>query len=356
MTTIKDIARLAGVSIATVSRVLNGQSGVSESKRKKVLQVAEETHYSLNRFAVGIKEKVPHILVLVTAEKESEETQAKLIDACEEAVQLFSSDSLQAEYFHYDELPRAVELLRKMQEEQEDLEGLILIGRPPELLRRYLSYLRGRGCPMILVGAEDEDLSPLSLIEYDYMMYYSMLMELIPLFDREKKALIFHESPAGLNGEGAFSLPGFDLVEESLKKEYPEKAVYRQNKGAFAPEIFPESSCVVLDSLKATRTAVQYYRNKENRPIIIGCGNEEDLHESLAAGELDAVIHLSAYELAFRSSYSMLQRLLLKREIPARQSVYPRLYLKSMLPLMKFRERYKVLLSESNWPEAEEES
>lgn len=347
MTTIKDIARLAGVSIATVSRVLNGQSGVSESKRQKVLQVAEETHYSLNRFAAGIKEKVPHVLVLLTAEHEAEQTQEELLEACAEAVKLFSADSLQVEYYNAGELPRAIELLQKIQDKQEDLEGLIIIGKPPESLRRYLSYLRGRGCPMILIGAYDDELSPLSLIQYEYSMYYAMLAELIPLFDRERKALIFHESPASLSGEGAFSLPGFDFVTENLRELYPCKAIYRQNKGAFAPEIFPEGSCLVLDSVAATRIAIARYEQAEKRPAIIGYGNEPDLQDALMDGRLTALIHLSAYELAFRSSYALLQRLLLKRSIPRQQFVFPMLYLKSMLPQMKFKRRFKVLLSES---------
>ena len=232
MTTIKDIARLAGVSIATVSRVLNGQSGVSESKRQKVLKVAEETHYSLNRFAAGIKEKAPHVLVLFTSEEASESCQDELLGACEEAADLFSSESMQVEYYGYSELDEAAELLEKIREEEEDLEGLILLGGVPEILRRELTRLRGRGCPMILAAAEDEELSPLSVIDYEYAMLYDLIAELVPLFDRERKALIFHESPAGIDGEGAFSLPGFELGIQSLRALYPEKAVYKQNKGA----------------------------------------------------------------------------------------------------------------------------
>ncbi|MFC7440779.1 LacI family DNA-binding transcriptional regulator [Laceyella putida] len=43
--TIKDIARMAGVSRATVSKILNNYTDVSEKTRRKVLQIVEETGY-----------------------------------------------------------------------------------------------------------------------------------------------------------------------------------------------------------------------------------------------------------------------------------------------------------------------
>ena len=43
---IYDISQKAGVSIATVSRVLNGSEKVSEKTRKKVLAVMEENSYT----------------------------------------------------------------------------------------------------------------------------------------------------------------------------------------------------------------------------------------------------------------------------------------------------------------------
>ncbi len=46
--TIKDIARLAETSVATVSRVLNNDSKVAPSTRAKVLQVVEENNYIPN--------------------------------------------------------------------------------------------------------------------------------------------------------------------------------------------------------------------------------------------------------------------------------------------------------------------
>lgn len=48
---IYDISQKAGVSIATVSRVLNGSDKVSEKTRQKVLAVMEENSYTPNAFA-----------------------------------------------------------------------------------------------------------------------------------------------------------------------------------------------------------------------------------------------------------------------------------------------------------------
>ncbi len=51
---IYDISRRAGVSIATVSRVLNNSPRVSENTRKRVLAVIEGTGYVPNAFARGL--------------------------------------------------------------------------------------------------------------------------------------------------------------------------------------------------------------------------------------------------------------------------------------------------------------
>lgn len=49
--TIKDIAKLCGVSISTVSRVLNDRPDVSEENRRRVLAVVESTNYIPNNSA-----------------------------------------------------------------------------------------------------------------------------------------------------------------------------------------------------------------------------------------------------------------------------------------------------------------
>lgn len=51
---IYDVASKAGVSIATISRVLNGNSKVSEKTKQKVLAVMDELGYTPNVFARGL--------------------------------------------------------------------------------------------------------------------------------------------------------------------------------------------------------------------------------------------------------------------------------------------------------------
>ena len=52
--TIYDISKRAGVSIATVSRVLNGSANVNPQTRKKVMEVIEQCGYTPNAFARGL--------------------------------------------------------------------------------------------------------------------------------------------------------------------------------------------------------------------------------------------------------------------------------------------------------------
>src|SRR5215469_1848455 len=52
--TIREVADLAGVSTATVSRVINGRAEVSERARAAVLRVVREHGYSTNRTARGL--------------------------------------------------------------------------------------------------------------------------------------------------------------------------------------------------------------------------------------------------------------------------------------------------------------
>ena len=53
--TMLDVAKQAGVSVATVSRVLNGSDRVSEDTRQKVLAVCESLDYTLNPIAQSLR-------------------------------------------------------------------------------------------------------------------------------------------------------------------------------------------------------------------------------------------------------------------------------------------------------------
>ncbi len=64
--TIKDVARLAGVSVATVSRTLSAPDVVTESTRKKVMAAVEQTGYVTNALASNFRRRrSQNIVVLV---------------------------------------------------------------------------------------------------------------------------------------------------------------------------------------------------------------------------------------------------------------------------------------------------
>ena len=64
--TVKDIAKISGVSISTVSNILNGKTKCSEETKQRVLEVVKETGYQPNYFAQGIRKQNTNIIGIIT--------------------------------------------------------------------------------------------------------------------------------------------------------------------------------------------------------------------------------------------------------------------------------------------------
>ena len=65
MATIKDVAREADVSIATVSRIMNNRGAISDKTRKKVYEAMERLHYQPNEMARALQKNKSNIIGLV---------------------------------------------------------------------------------------------------------------------------------------------------------------------------------------------------------------------------------------------------------------------------------------------------
>lgn len=66
--TLKDVARIAGVSAQTVSCAINGRRGVSDEVRERVLRIAGELSYAPNRSAKAMRTGRSQILGLVVSD------------------------------------------------------------------------------------------------------------------------------------------------------------------------------------------------------------------------------------------------------------------------------------------------
>ncbi|MGP8205815.1 MAG: LacI family DNA-binding transcriptional regulator, partial [Acidimicrobiales bacterium] len=68
---IRDVAELAGVSPATVSRVLNGSATVAEAKREQVQAVINELGYRPNRTASNLRRQQAQMIGVVISDIEN---------------------------------------------------------------------------------------------------------------------------------------------------------------------------------------------------------------------------------------------------------------------------------------------
>ena len=68
LATMKDVAKLAGVSLSTTSYALNGSNKISEATKQKVLDAAMQLNFSPNAAARSLKTKKTKIIGVILSD------------------------------------------------------------------------------------------------------------------------------------------------------------------------------------------------------------------------------------------------------------------------------------------------
>lgn len=175
--TIYDISEKAGVSIATVSRVLNDSGKVSEMTRKKVLDVIQQYGYTPNAFARGLGLNTMKTIGIMCADS-SDLYLAKGIYHIEQKLRANGYDSiLCCTGYELESRAAAMNLLITKK-----VDGIILVGSnfiyEKESDNRYIADAATQLPVMLLNGALDAP-NVYSVVSDDYASMYSATLQMI---------------------------------------------------------------------------------------------------------------------------------------------------------------------------------
>ncbi|TDL31933.1 LacI family transcriptional regulator [Jeotgalibacillus sp. S-D1] len=147
--TIKDVAKEASVSIATVSRILNNGTGYSDKTRQHVLNTIERLGYSPNAIARGLISKQSNTIGVLFPDV-SGLISAEILQGIEEAAhaQEFSVIVCKTD----SDGKKTMDNLRLLHEKQ--VEGIIFTSQM--LTNEYASFIEKMGVPVITVSSYSE--------------------------------------------------------------------------------------------------------------------------------------------------------------------------------------------------------
>lgn len=171
-TTLKDIAKVAGVSAMTVSKALNGKQGVSEEQRNAILQIAEQLNYSPNQIAKSLRcDKTKTIGVVLS--DSSEMVTSKVFRGIQDEAQSKGYSVIVANTDHHADLERdAVKTLLEKQ-----IDGLVLVA-PVLTEKQDVEKLHQYSVPFVFL-MRDSEFEANSVINNNYTGGYESAIHLI---------------------------------------------------------------------------------------------------------------------------------------------------------------------------------
>lgn len=168
MISIRDVAKLAGVSPATVSRVMNDTANVNEEKKQRVLQVIEETGFKPNEAARSLYKKSARIISLIVPNIDNPFFN-EMVKAIEDEVYKHdyrltlcnSNNDIEKELHN-------IELLTRM-----NADGIILLTSREELVQKIDKF----NLPVVMLDRELSSIPDVTCIESDHFKGGQLSME-----------------------------------------------------------------------------------------------------------------------------------------------------------------------------------
>lgn len=165
MSTIKEIARLAGVSRGTVDRVLNDRGGVNPRTAKKIHEIARALDYSPNKLGkrLAVRKKQLTFGCVLFGEKQENPYFAAVVAAMNQRSAQLAEYGITVEIC-FSAIGDAASLIRRIDQLVEGgAHGLVITPVEHETVMRKIEQLREADIPVVTI---DSDLSPSKRLAY----------------------------------------------------------------------------------------------------------------------------------------------------------------------------------------------
>lgn len=172
MATIKDVAKEANLSIATVSRVLNSDYPVSEKSRIKVMDAVKKLNYHPNAIARSLKQNKTFMIGVVVPEISN----PYFMDLARGIEDVVSSDGYSLIFGSTDEDPKKeLKLLKLLNEKRVDAVVLATRNTTAKPINRLIS----NGLKIFMVDSKIEGVHADVVVTDDWNSTYSLIEHVI---------------------------------------------------------------------------------------------------------------------------------------------------------------------------------
>jgi len=305
--TIRDIARVAGVSINTVSRALNNKPDVSEETKEKILRIAKELGYVKNFTASSLRQKRTKTVGVVIADS-SNPFYAEVLKGIESA----------ARKYEYQIILMNTERIYKHEEEavrillERRVDGLLI--SPVQDKNDDIKYLVSKGTPLVIVGRHFDDIKVDEIHSDEVRGGYLATKHLINRGYRK----ILMISGFLFKSAARMRLEGYKKALEEFGLEYDEEyviisdidiedgynAVYEAKKrGLVFDGVFCYNDMMAFGAMKALKELG--FRIPEDVAVV---GYDDIMFSSLVCPPL-TTIRIKKFEMGFEAFRMLLQRL-----------------------------------------------
>ena len=198
---IKDIARLANVSVGTVDRVLHGRSGVSEASRKRVEEILKQLDYQPNMYASALASNKKYTFACLLPKHLEGEYWTDVQKGIREAVSTYSDFNISVDITHYDpyDYNSFAATSRAVIEERPD--GVMFAPTIPQYTKEFTDALNELGIPYIYIDSQIKDVPPLAFFgQNSHQSGYFAARMLMLLAGNDREIVIFRKIHEGVIG------------------------------------------------------------------------------------------------------------------------------------------------------------
>lgn len=187
--TIREIAKMADVSIGTVDRVLHNRGNVKKEKADRILEICRQMNYEPNMLARAMMLRKKNLKVAVVIEEPGESVfHISLRDGLNQICEEWKDYNISLEYFYLKKQTweEQAEYLEEIDEKRYD--GLIIKPVNHPRIRALLVKLKESGMPVVTCTSELEDFTPLCYVgqnhEKEGRMAANMLLKCVPNLEK----------------------------------------------------------------------------------------------------------------------------------------------------------------------------